>query len=188
MHRSRSLANLVERLSHCTYGEAYRTGLKPAQWSVLRYFSNANRFSKTTSAFARYQGITLGAASQTIGVLVDKRLLQRRPDKTDRRRHQLTLTARAEKLIHADPISSLVEAAFGLGDAEKAATADGLERMLGHLMRQKGGACFGSCDGGCRFLQCTRRQGRLARPYRCAHLDQGLSQEDLTKICINFAP
>ncbi len=61
MHISRSVAALVERLSHCAYRDAYRDGLKPAQWSALRYFSNANRFSQTTSAFARYQGITLGA-------------------------------------------------------------------------------------------------------------------------------
>jgi len=107
MRRSRSVAGLVERLSHCTYREGYRDGLKPAQWSALRYFSNANRFSKTTSAFARYQAITLGAASQTIGALVDKRLLKRTRDKADRRRHNLALTAKAEKLLCADPIQSL---------------------------------------------------------------------------------
>jgi DNA-binding MarR family transcriptional regulator len=187
MRRSRSVAGLVERLSHCTYGDAYRDGLKPAQWSALRYFSSANRFSRTTSAFACYQGISLSAASQTIGKLVGKRLLKRTGDKTDKRRHQLTLMARGETLMRGDPIRSLVEAACELGEADEAAVTAGLEKMLAHLMRRKGSAYFGYCEN-CSFLQCARRQGSSPRAYRCSHLGQDLSANDLTKICINFGP
>jgi DNA-binding MarR family transcriptional regulator len=187
MHRSRSVAGLVERLSHCTYGEAYREGLKPAQWSALRYFSNANRFSNTTSAFARYQGITLGAASQTISALVQKRLLKRARDKADKRQYNLALTAKAEKLTVTDPIRSLVDAAFELGESERVATRDALEKMLVHLLREKGGAYFGYCND-CRFLQCVQGKGRPPDTFRCANLEQDLTCEDLKKICINFDP
>ena len=187
MHRSRSVAGLVERLSHCTYGEAYREGLKPAQWSALRYFSNANRFSNTTSAFARYQGITLGAASQTISALVQKRLLKRARDKADKRQYNLALTAKAEKLTVTDPIRSLVDAAFELGESERVATRDALEKMLVHLLREKGGAYFGYCND-CRFLQCVQGKGRSPDTFRCANLEQDLTCEDLKKICINFDP
>lgn len=185
MPRSRSLAGLVERLSHCTYGEAYRNGLNPAQWSALRYFANANRFSRTASAFARYQGITLGAASQTIGALVDKCLLGRTRDETDKRRYNLALSAKAEKLICTDPIRALVAAAFELGEAERAATAEALEKMLMHLMRHTGGAHFGYCRD-CRFLRGSPGDSYVAKEHRCTHWQQGLNDEDLKKICVNF--
>ncbi len=187
MHTSRDLAGLVERLSHCSYTEGYRDGLKPAQWSALRYFSNANRFSKTTSAFACYQGTTLGAASQTIGALVDKRLLKRTPDKTDKRRHHLTLTAKAKKLIGSDPIRVLIDAAHDLDETERIATADGLEKMLIRLMQRKGSAFFGYCEH-CRFLKCVRGGGRPSWVHQCKYVEDGLTLEDLDKICINYEP
>ena len=186
MHRSRSVAGLVERLSHCTYGEGYRDGLKPAQWSALRYFANANRFSKTTSALARYQGITLGAASQTISALVEKRLLKRKRDGVDKRQYNLSLTGKAEKLTLHDPIRSLVDAAGELGEGESVATLSALEKMLEHLLRKKGGAYFGYCND-CRFLECKRVKGS-SDSFRCANFQQQLKPEDLKKICINFGP
>ena len=187
MQKSRSVAGLVERLSHSTYGEGYRDGLKPAQWSALRYFSNANRFSKTASAFARYQGTTIGAASQTIGALVEKRLLKRTRDKADKRQYNLSLTAKAEKLTVTDPIRALVDAASELGEGERAATVAALEKMLVHLLREKGGDFFGYCND-CRFLQCVRGKGRAPDSFRCTNLQQALTPEDLKKICINFGP
>lgn len=186
MSKPRNVADLVERLSHYTYGENYRAGLKPAQWSALRYFSSANRFSKTTSALARYQGTTLGAASQTIGALVDKRLLKRTRDTIDKRRHHLSLTAKATKLIDADPMRSLVAAAFELEVEEREAIGEGLAKMLANLVRRKGGSIFGYCDD-CRFLRCERRPGG-EDSYRCAQADQELAAEDLDKVCINYGP
>ncbi len=185
MRRSRDLAGLVERLSYCTYSEAYRDGLKPAQWSALRYFSNANRISSTTTAYARYQGTTLAAASQTIGVLVGKRLLKRTRDKADKRRYQLTLTAKAKRLIDSDPIGVLVDAACELGEGEREATADGLDKILIHLMRLKGGAIFGHCES-CRFLSGVHGKGSRRRVYKCRHRAEELTVEDLEKCCVNF--
>ena len=187
MQKSRSVAALVDRLSHSTSGDSYRNGLKPAQWSALRYFSNANRFSSTASAFARYQGISLGAASQTIGTLVDKRLLKRTRDITDKRQYNLRLTAKAEKLTVIDPIRTLVGAAFELGEGERATTMAALEKMLGNLLREKGGAYFGHCHD-CRYLQCARGKGRVADSFWCTNLKQALNSEDLKKICVNFGP
>ena len=144
-------------------------------------------FSRATAALARDQGIRLGAASETIGALVDKLLLKRTRDKADRRGHDLALTAKAERLIRTDPIQSLVVAAFALGDNERTAMADGLEKMLAHLLHHEGSSYFGYC-GDSRFLQCARRGGRKPYSYRCSHLEQGLPTDDLIKICINFGP
>ena len=185
MQKSRSVAGLVERLSHSTYGDGYKDGLKPAQWAALRYFSNANRFSKTASAFARYQGITLGAASQTIGALVKKQLLNRTRDKVDRRQYNLCLTSKADKLKPADPILALVDAAFELDEGERVTTTAALEKMLMNLLREKGGAYFGHCNN-CRYLQCIEAKSRQKQSFRCANFEQELTSEDLKKICINF--
>ncbi|MFT4563705.1 MAG: DNA-binding MarR family transcriptional regulator [Gammaproteobacteria bacterium] len=184
MQDPRNVADLVERLNHGAYADENRNGLKPAQWSALRYFANANRFSKTASAFAQYQGITAGAASQTIGGLVKQRLLKRTCDNVDKRRHHLTLTAKAEGLTKTDPISSLVAAASTLEENQRDATALGLSKMLAHLVRERGGVVFGFCDD-CQYLRCERRSGR-SDSYRCAQAEQLLTEQELNKICINF--
>ena len=187
MQKSRSVATLVERLSHSTSADGYRAGLNPAQWSALRYFSNANRFSSTTSAFAHYQGITLGAASQTIGAMVTKRLLKRTRDRADKRQYNVSLTTKAHKITVADPIGNLVKAAFKLAETERAATMAALEKMLVHVLGEKSGAYFGQCHD-CRYLQCTRGQGRAGDAFQCTNLKQSLTSEDLEKICVNFGP
>ncbi len=186
MRDASNIADLVERLSHGAHGDAYRDGLKPAQWSALRYFSNANRFSMTASAFAAYQGITAGAASQTIGALVEKRLLKRTDDKADKRRRHLSLTAKAQRLIERDPISTLISAALKLSDGERSELGSGLGKMLAHLVSEKRGAEFGYCDA-CQFLRCTRRAGKSDK-YECAQAEQVLSADELEKVCVNFGP
>ena len=163
MSKSFSVAGLVERLGHYSCAEAYRDGLKPTQWSALRYFSRANRFSRTTTAFARFQGTSTAAASQTIGALVERGLLERTADPLDKRKHLLSLSP------------------------EQADLEQKLERMLRHLTTQPDGKAFGCC-GECRFLQCRRRAaaGDAVASYRCAHLDEALHSDEIDRLCANF--
>ena len=49
---SRVMAELALHLGHMASGEGLVKGLTPAQWTVLRYFARANRFTRTPSAFA----------------------------------------------------------------------------------------------------------------------------------------
>jgi DNA-binding MarR family transcriptional regulator len=60
------IADLVLHLGRIASREALVEGLTPAQWTVLRYFARANRFSRTPSAFAAFHGTTRGTASQMI--------------------------------------------------------------------------------------------------------------------------
>ncbi|MGR9093189.1 MAG: MarR family winged helix-turn-helix transcriptional regulator [Gammaproteobacteria bacterium] len=188
MRNSLTVAGLVERLSHCSCGEAYRDGLKPTQWSALRYFSRANRFSRTTTAFARFQGTSTAAASQTIGALVQRGLLERTADTFDKRKHLLSLSPGAETLLDADPLRALAAAVAILDEHEQADLEQKLERMLRHLTTQQSGKAFGYC-GDCRFLQCRRRAstGDAAATYRCAHLDEALETDEIDRLCANFA-
>ena len=43
----RAAADLVLRLSRAALGEGFVEALTSAQWMALRYFSRANRFSRT---------------------------------------------------------------------------------------------------------------------------------------------
>ncbi len=187
MSKSLSVAGLVERLGHYSCGEAYRDGLKPTQWSALRYFSRANRFSCTTTAFARFQGTSTAAASQTIGALVQRGLLERTADAGDRRKHLLSLSAAAHKLLKADPLTTLATAVAVLDESEQDDLEHKLERMLRHLTTQHDGKAFGYC-GDCRFLQCCRRgsDGQANTGYRCAHLDEPLDGDEIDRLCANF--
>jgi DNA-binding MarR family transcriptional regulator len=63
---SRAIAELVFHLGRIATGEGLVEGLTAAQWAALRYFAQANRFSRTPSAFAAFHGTTRGTASQTI--------------------------------------------------------------------------------------------------------------------------
>lgn len=187
MSQSLSVAGLLERLGHYSCGEAYRDGLKPTQWSALRYFSRANRFSCTTTAFARFQGTSTAAASQTIGALVQRGLLERTADAGDKRKHLLSLSAAARKLLKTDPLHVLATAVAVLDENEQEDLQQKLDRMLRHLTTQPDGKAFGCC-GECRFLQC-RRAGADERPnaaYRCAHLDEALHGDEIDRLCANF--
>ena len=65
----RTLAELAAHLGRIAYGEGSEgsvEGLTPAQRTALRYFSKANRFSRTVSAFAEFHATTRGTASQTV--------------------------------------------------------------------------------------------------------------------------
>ena len=79
----RSGAELVLRLSRAALGEGFVEALTSAQWMALRYFSRANRFSRTVSAFAEFHATTRGTASQTVKGLIEQGYLARIPSETD---------------------------------------------------------------------------------------------------------
>ena len=70
--------------------------LSTAQWTALRYLSNANRISRTPSAFAKFHGTTRGTASQTIRGLVKQGFLTQSRATGDGRGRQLELTEKAK--------------------------------------------------------------------------------------------
>ncbi|MFB6261826.1 MAG: MarR family transcriptional regulator, partial [Thiohalorhabdaceae bacterium] len=65
--------------------EGASSGLTPAQWSALRFFASANRFSRTVSAFAAYNVTSRGTASQTIKALERHGYLRRETVTADKR-------------------------------------------------------------------------------------------------------
>ena len=160
----RAVAELVEQLGRCAYGDAFIEGLNPAQWSALRYFGRANRFSRTVSAFALYHGTTRGTASQTVKALVGKGYLRRRRVKSDNRSFRLELTAKAQSFLARDPFHDLVSAAETLLPDRRATVVEGLQAILGLLVEKRGSPLFGVCPS------CTHLRGCCldnSNPYEC---------------------
>ena len=120
-------------------------GLTAAQWSVLRYFSRANSFSRTVSGFADFHATTRGTASQTVKGLVKSGYLGRSRSSLDGRSTRLDLTERAQAALCEDPLNDVVEAVGQLSPRERAEVASGLFRVLARLAERRGGKEFGSC-------------------------------------------
>ena len=184
---SRVIADLVVHLGRIACGEALVEGLTPVQWAGLRYFSRANRFSRTPSAFAAFHGTTRGTASQTIKNLEAQGYLTRMRSESDRRSVHLVLTEKARAILENDLFDTLVRAADALPTGVRGHFANALQRMLGQVALERGKPTFGSCAS-CTHLEgddCGR-EGQA--PYACGFASEPLRLEELDGVCINFVP
>jgi len=172
---SRIIADLVLYLGRVASGDGLAKGLTAAQWTALRYFARANRFSRTPSAFAAFQGTTRGTASQTIKSLEAQGYLTRTRSDADGRSARLDLIDKASAILAHDPIEALVRAADALPPSARSHFVSTLQRMLHQVAREKGASTFGTCtscehlegNGGCREGQapfaCGFRANRCLR-------------------------
>ena len=93
---------------------------------------------------------------------------------------RLELTDAGRALLRRDPLETMLEAAAALSVAERKALAEGLEGLLRHALRRRGGRPFGQCAT-CRFF---RRNAPDGAPHRCGLLDEPLSVPDSERICL----
>jgi DNA-binding MarR family transcriptional regulator len=185
---SRAIAELVFHLGRIATGEGLVEGLTAAQWAALRYFAQANRFSRTPSAFAAFHGTTRGTASQTIKSLETQSYLTRMRSEDDRRSVRLVLTEKARGILANDPLESLVRAADSLPPGVQGNFTNALQRMLSQVTQERGRPSFGTCTS-CQYLQshgCLRdgQDGKAA--YACGYTSEPLLLEELDGVCINF--
>jgi len=184
---NRAIAELVFHLGRIASGEGLSEGLTAAQWAVLRYFAQANRFSQTPSAFAAFHGTTRGTASQTIKSLEAQGYLTRMRSEDDGRSVRIVLTEKARSILANDPFESLVRAADSLPPSVQSHFANALQRMLGQVAQERGKPPFGTCTS-CQYLEsdgCSRNE-RI--PYACGFTREPLRLEELDEVCINFIP
>ncbi len=182
---NRSVAELVTQLGRYAYGATPAAGLTPAQWTALRYFSRANRFSRTVSAFAEFHATTRGTASATVKSLVQGRYLKRTPSSSDGRSAQLDVTSKARRILSNDPFQRLTRATDVLSTTTRRAVTRGLDRMLGELAQDLDKPRFGVCTD-CRHLCgdgcCLQGQP----PYECGLLNEPLAEPEIGQLCVNF--
>jgi DNA-binding MarR family transcriptional regulator len=184
---AQTLAELVVRLGCLARGDGFVADLTVAQWTALRYFSRANRFSRTVSAFAEFHGTTRGTASQTIKSLAQNDYLTRKRSKTDGRSIDFTLTHKSKQLLAEDPFESLVVAAGTLSNSASHKVARSLERMLHKMAQQQGKCHFGMCPN-CEYFQEDDCYANGNQNYCCTLLGEPLKEAETLQLCVNFLP
>ncbi|MFT7491839.1 MAG: DNA-binding MarR family transcriptional regulator [Pseudohongiellaceae bacterium] len=179
------IAELVFHLGRIATGDGLVEGLTAAQWAALRYFDQANRFSRTPSAFAAFHATTRGTASQTIKSLEAQGYLTRIRSENDKRSVRLVLTDKAKGILANDPLESLSRAADSLPPSIQSHFADALQRMLSQVSQERGKPRFGTCTS-CQHLEhngCSRQEQAT---YACGFTSEPLLREELDGVCINF--
>jgi len=185
---SRTIAELVFHLGRIASGEGLVEGLTAPQWAVLRYFAQANRFSRTPSAFAAFHATTRGTASQTIKSLETQGYLTRMRSEEDGRSIRLVLTDKARAIVANDPFESLVRAADALPPSVQGHFAIALQRMLGQVAQERGKSTFGTCTS-CQHLESDDCSGgEQQTPYACGFTSERLRLEEIEELCVNFVP
>ena len=187
-YSDRSLVHVSELLAHIGRRAAAAgdggSALTPVQWSALRYFSHANRFSRTPSAFARFRATTRGTASATISGLVRAGYLERRRRSEDGRGVHLTPTEAGERLLQRDPLQSMGRAIAQLAEEERSLAA-AVPAIVGRMAGADGGPAFGTCHD-CRHL--ARANSGSAGAYYCTREAAALSSAELDGLCVRFEP
>ncbi|MCG5241453.1 MarR family winged helix-turn-helix transcriptional regulator [Azospirillum doebereinerae] len=132
-----AIAEVMMHIGHIADSLGYTQGLKPSQWTALRYFAGANPSQRTVSAFADFHATTRGAASQMVEVLVGKDLLVRMPVPEDRRVTRLHPTPKALELLRLDPLSDFAGIIAGLPPSDQYHLAETLTTLLRGLLAKR---------------------------------------------------
>lgn len=178
------MAELIEQMGRLAYSAGNQEGLTPAQWTALRFFSRANRFSRTVSAFAEFHSTTRGTASQTVRGLVQQGYLTRYRSERDARSSRLETTDKAAAALQDDPLDDLAQAAGVVSERTRAALAVHLTLVLDELAARRGRQSFGSCTS-CGHLE---DDGFLGVEYSCGLVGEKLAAEEMEQICVKFQP
>ncbi|WP_223677680.1 MarR family winged helix-turn-helix transcriptional regulator [Azospirillum agricola] len=132
-----AIAEVMMHIGHIADSLSYTQGLKPSQWTALRYFAGANASQRTVSAFADFHATTRGAASQMVEVLVGKKLLVRAPVPEDRRVVQLHPTSKALELLRLDPLAEFAGIIAALPSDDQYQLAETLTTLLRGLLAKR---------------------------------------------------
>ena len=176
-------ADLLLQLGRVVYADCAAGGLTQAQWIAIRFFSRANRFSRTISGFAQYHATTRGTASQTVKILVDRGYLIRTPSETDARSIRFDLTALARRKLSEDPLESITRVAGRLSADERNRLAGSLRTMLADLHL----SCRQPVAGSCRYCRHLDRGG-TDRDASCGLMQEPLSGGEFDELCVRYVP
>ena len=185
LNREAAIAELLAHVGRRAVSGGRVEGLTPVQWSALRYFGCANRFSQTPSAFAAFQATTRGTASQTVKSLVQAGYLERRSDAEDGRRVCFEPSAAGARLLESDPMAATVGAVADLAPGERDALDRCLVKLVAAMAAADGGHPFGTCRS-CRYLAPDTRAQACA--YYCQHEAAPLAEHELDGLCVRFDP
>lgn len=184
-HAPHRLAHLLGHIGRRAGGATTEAGLTPVQWSALRYFSRANRFSCTPSAFAHFQATTRGTASATINALVRAGHLVRRRSTADARSVSLEPSESGYRLLDQDPLHAMELGIAEMTPERQRSLAAAVTEIIGRMSDTDGEPAFGTCHE-CRNL---RQSGTPHTcPYYCEREAESLATHELDGLCVHFEP
>ena len=177
---NRTAAQIIH-LSRVACASGAAEDFTPAQWAALRFTAGANKLSATPGGFARFHGVTKGAASQILSGLTRRGLLKLSVTTGDRRRRILTLTEKGRDALARDPAARLGKAIAALSPQERTALESGLRALVRTLAAPPCNiAVFGLC------ADCAHRGPRLQ--LACLAHDPVPPAEDRGGLCVDFIP
>ena len=187
---ARETAELLLLVGRLVQAEGYDGELSPAQWMALRFFSRANSFSRTPSAFAEFQATTRGTASQAIKALETGGYLVRERSEADGRSVTLRLTDKGHEAVARDPFEVLVRAVNSLNAEEQTAMHDALHQVLTTVAASGAHRRFGVCQD-CTYLggeMCCNLTSASSSSPECLLLGIPIQPEDAGLLCVHFEP
>lgn len=174
-------AELLVHLARLVHGGDTDTSLTPAQWTALRYFASANRFSRTPTAFSEFHATTKGTASQTVKSLIGLGLLERRAHDSDGRSAMIEVTAAGQAKLQRDPLADLTRCIRALPDPRRREFLATLTELGGALARLRTAPTFGKC-GDCGHCDTSGGSGAY-----CRCTQEMLNGTEMQSICVDFA-
>lgn len=184
------VVDLLLQLSRALLAKSAEGKLTTAQWIALRFFSRANKFSRTLSGLAAYQATTAGTTSQTIKCLEQAGLLERDRSEEDARSSVFTLTAAGWAIMEHDPLMHLAGEIEALSGTELLHLREIVRYLLANIGGPQTRHPFGTCKD-CIFLLTRRVKGSdgvIVKQYLCKLLDLPIEDQRLELLCKNFQP
>mgnify|MGYP001187732478 CR=1 FL=1 len=175
-------AEMLVHLSRLVHGSASDASLTPAQWTALRYFASANRFSRTPSAFSEFHATTRGTASQTVKSLIALGLLMRQAHDSDGRSTLIEVTEAGKAKLADDPLGDLIHCIRDLPEAQRQAFTRTLADLGTALARRREAPMFGKCG------DCGHCDSAQSGPAYCRCTQSMLTGDEMQTLCIDFAP
>lgn len=178
---------LLDRLGRLTRELQFADGLNPAQWEVLRFLAQANRYSRTPSALADYLGSTKGTVSQTLIALENKGLIDRVKKTCDRRGVELRLTCDGKAMLAKDPMRTLERAIDDMASECGGMLVRGLSKLLYELQNRHAVMQFGVCQDCSLF--CVKGADVIGKPeprHQCGMTGEALSESERGQLCVKY--
>ncbi len=128
-----AIAALLDQIGRRADAAAWATGLHPAQWSALRYFSRAGAEARTVAAFAAFVGASLGTSWQTVKALIGKGYVTSNKMPGRGKVLRIDLTPKGRQRIADDPLSEIGRAVAELEPNLRVTLIEAAEGVLRRL-------------------------------------------------------
>lgn len=131
--QSMAIAALLDQIGRRADAAAWATGLHPAQWSALRYFSRAGAEARTVAAFAAFVGASLGTSWQTVKALIGKGYVTSNKMPGRGKVLRIDLTPKGRQRIADDPLAEIGRAVAQLDPTLRLTLIEAAEGVLRRL-------------------------------------------------------